>query len=381
MKKLIYSLIILQLLVFSSCGEKKTEDAGSAENQVLNNLITITQEQFNNSEMVLGSITEKPFPVTIKANGMIDVPPENRAVVSASMGGYIKNTPLIIGDKVTKGQRLVTIENPEFITLQQSYMEVKQELTYLNAEYERQQKLKEENITSQKSLLKAESEFKTANARYSGLKKQLTMLNISPAQVEQGNISSVVSIYSPISGSITQMNVTRGTYVSPASSILEIIDSEHMHLELSVFEKDIMVIKKGQKISFRIPEASSKTFAAEVHLIGTTIDDNRTIKVHGHLKDEETNFLTGMFVAAQITSSSTLAKSLPSEAVVEQSGSFFVLKLESQQNSDFEFKKVVITPGLSNDGFTAVEFSDVNDATGQFLTSGAFHIITEETDE
>jgi len=381
MKKLIYSLIILQLIVFSSCGEKKIEDAGSAENEVLNDLITITKEQFNNSEMALGSITEKPFPVTIQANGMIDVPPENRAVVSASMGGYIKNTPLIIGDKVTKGQRLVTIENPEFVTLQQSYMEVKQELTYLSAEYERQQKLKEENITSQKSSLKAESEFKTANARHNGLKKQLTMLNISPAQVEQGNISSLVSIYSPINGSITQMNVTRGTYVSPASPILEIIDSDHMHLELSVFEKDIMAIKKGQKISFRIPEASDNTFAAEVHLIGTTINENRTIKVHGHLEDEEANFLTGMFVDAEIAVSSTLTKSLPSEAIVEQGENFYVLKLENQGSSGFEFKKIEVIPGLSNDGFTAIEFSNAEEVTGQFLTTGAFPILMEETEE
>lgn len=381
MKKLIYTLIILQVLAFSSCGEKKTEETGSVENHVLNNHITISQEQFDTSKMVLGRIVEKPFPVTIQANGMIDVPPENRAVVSASMGGYIKQTPLIIGDKVTKGQQLVTIENPEFVTLQQSYMEVRQELTYLSAEYERQQKLKEENITSQKSFLKAESEFKTANARYNGLKKQLTMLNISPAQVEQGNIGSVTTIYSPINGSITQMNVTRGTYVSPASPILEIIDNDHMHLELSVFEKDIMDVKKGQPISFRIPEASEKIFAAEVHLIGSTIDENRTIKVHGHLKDEETNFLTGMFVDAQITSSSTLKKSLPTEAIVEQGGGFYLLKLENQQNSSFEFKKVAVTPGLDNEGFTAIELSNLNEATGQFLTTGAFHILTEEARE
>ncbi len=297
------------------------------------------------------------------------------------MGGYIKQTPLIIGDTVKKGQQLVTIENPEFVSLQQQYMEVKQELTYLSAEYERQQRLKEENITSQKSLLKAESDYKTANARYNGLKKQLTMLNISPTQVEQGNISSVATIFAPISGSITQMNVTRGTYVSPASSILEIINNDHIHLELSVFEKDIMDIKKGQPIKFRIPEASEKTFEAEVHLIGTSIDENRTMKVHGHLKDEETNFLTGMFVDAQITSSSTLAKSLPSEAIVEQNGNFYLLKLENHHESSFEFKKIAIKPGLSSEGYTAVEFSNAKDSTGHFLTSGAFHIMMEETDE
>lgn len=61
------------------------------------------------------------------------------------------------------------------------------------------------------------------------------------------------------------MNVTKGSYVSPATSILEIIDNEHVHLELSVFEKDIMVVKKGQEIDFKIPEASEEIFKAYVN--------------------------------------------------------------------------------------------------------------------
>ena len=71
------------------------------------------------------------------------------------MGGYIKKTPLLIGDVVKKGQLLVTIENPDFITLQQEYMEVKQQLVYLASEYDRQKTMREENITSQKSFSKS----------------------------------------------------------------------------------------------------------------------------------------------------------------------------------------------------------------------------------
>lgn len=378
MKKAIYSLLLVQVLLLSSCGEKKNTETSSAETEDSDGGITITKEQFNNSGMILGSLEEKPFSVTIQTNGMIDVPPENRAVVSATMGGYIKKTPLLIGDAVKKGQMLVTIENPEFITLQQNYMEVKQQLVYLQSEYDRQKTLREENITSQKSFLKAESEFKTANARYNGLKKQLTMLNISPVQVEKGNISSTATIFAPISGSITKMNVTRGTYVSPASPILEIIDNDHIHLELSVFEKNIMKIKKGQPIRFHIPEASEETFEAEVYLIGTSIGENRTIKVHGHLHDEEeNNFLTGMFVDAGIIIENTTAKAIRSEAVVEQEGKFYVLRTTATMDTGYMFEQLEVQTGNTADGFTeiinAAAFSD----SDTFLTKGAFDVLGE----
>ena len=377
MKKVIYSLLLAQIILLFSCGDKKTAETATAETENTDNSITITKEQFQNSGMVLGSLEEKAFPITVQANGMIDVPPENRAVVSATMGGYIKKTPLLIGDIVKKGQLLVSIENPQFVTLQQDYMEVKQQLTYLKAEYERQQTLKAEKITSQKSFLKAESEFKTANARYNGLKKQLTMLHISPIQVEKGNITSTANIYAPINGSITQMNVTKGTYVSPASPILEIIDNDHIHIELSVFEKDIMKIKKGQTIRFRIPEASEETFEAEVHLIGASIGENRTIKVHGHLKNEEKTFLTGMFVDAEIVTETTTAKALPSEGIVEQDGKFYVLKTISTMDSKSSYETMEVLTGKTIDSFTEIKniasFSD----SDTFLTKGAFDVLGE----
>ena len=378
MKNVIYSILIAQVMLLISCGEQKNTETSPAQTEAADGSINITKEQFNKSSMALGGLEEKPFPVTIQTNGMIDVPPENRAVVSATMGGYIEKTPLLIGNSVKKGQLLVTIENPEFIALQQEYMEVQQQLNYLKAEYTRQQTLREENITSQKSFLKAESDFKTTNARYNGLKKQLTMLNISPAQVEAGNISSIASIYAPINGSITQMNVTKGTYVSPASPILEIIDNDHIHLELSVFEKDIMKIKKGQQIRFRIPEASDEVFEAEVYLIGTSIGDNRTIKIHGHLREEgENNFLTGMFVDAGIVTENTTAMGLPSEAIVALEGKFYVLRTTATEDTGYTFETLEVQPGNTVDNFTEIINAEAFLESDTFLTKGAFDVLGE----
>ncbi len=380
MKPNIYKILLISVVfALMSCEEKKTPtEAMVQDKELIEEQITVTQSQFDQSNMVLGSFEEKSFPKIVRANGMIDVPPENRAVVSASMGGYIKTTPLLVGDHVRKGQVLVTITNPEFITLQQGYMEVNEQLTYLKAEYERQLTMKNENITSQKSFLKAESEYKTAVARHKGLDKQLRMLNISPSQVQAGMITSEVSIYAPISGSITKMNVTKGSYVSPATEILEIIDNDHIHLELSVFEKDIMKIKKGQEIDFRIPEASSELYKAEVHLVGTSIGANRTIKVHGHLEDDSShNFLIGMFVDANIITESTLTKALPSEALVELDDVNHVLVLDKKDGDTYYFYQQEVIVKESYDGFSIIEIRDNFKPNTQFLTKGAFNLLGE----
>jgi cobalt-zinc-cadmium efflux system membrane fusion protein len=370
----IYPLIILTLVL--GCKDKEAEATDEGEKSSLQ--ITVSREQFESGKLMLGRIEEREFPETVQATGIIEVPPQNKAVVSAFIGGYIKDTPLLIGDEVKKGQLLLTIENPEFVTLQQSYLETRQQLTFLQAEYERQKQLIAENISSQKSFLKAESDYRGKLALYNGLKQKLRMLNFSIEKVEEGDIRSVASMYAPIFGSITKMNVTKGMYVSPSDEILEITDNDHIHLELSVFEKDIMKLRKGQTILFTIPEASEEVFEAEVYLIGTNIEKNRTIKVHGHLIDEDKHtFLTGMFVDSRIVTSSSLKKALPSVALAEIDDTFFILKLISENDAAYVFEKIKVTPGEEFDGFRALESFESSDGEARFLIKGAFPLLTE----
>lgn len=378
MKSYIYYFLTLVLSAgVTGCGEKSSTNETSADTEI-SSFIKVTQAQYDQLGMEMGTIEEKSFPVRVSVNGMIDVPPENRAMVNATMGGYIKTTPFLIGDKVSIGQTLVTLENPEFVSLQQQYLEVNEQLSFLKAEYERHTIMSEENITSQKNFLKSESDYKSALARHSGLQKQLQMLNISPEQVKNGTIVSTVSIKAPISGSITKVNVTKGSYVSPATAIMEIINNDHVHLELSVFEKDIMKVKKGQKITFRIPEASGDTFHAEVYLVGTSIDENRTIKVHGHLEDEgKEKFLTGMFVEANIITDNVQEKALPSNAIVTIDNIPNVLIFEKKEGDTYYFSQKEVSVDEELDGFSVIKEANSFAPNTQFLTKGTYNLIGE----
>ena len=375
MKSIIYKyiIVVLALSVFG-CGNDKNKAADS-EQKAIDQRLRITKEQFHKNNMSLGNITEEVFPITIKANGVIDVPPENKAIVNSITGGYIKTVPFLVGDIVRKGQVLVTLENPEFVGMQQEYMEVKEQLNYLKSEYERQKTMYNENVISEKKYLMAESQYKSANAKYNGLRKQLSMLNINPLSVEKGDITSIVNIYAPISGSITRVNVSRGAYVSPTTSILEIIDNDHVHIELSVFEKHIMKVKKDQDIHFSIPEVSDEIFEAKVHLVGAAIEENRIIKVHGHPLDESKTFFTGMFVNAEIIIDQNTVKVLPETAIVEDEGSHYILILNEENDTDYYFDQVKVKVGHTVNGFTEIMSTPVSVETSKVLINGVFGLI------
>jgi len=345
-----YLHIIIFALLITACGKEKNNVLEVTPTEEVHEDITVTQAQFKSENMAFGSIEEFDFNEGIKVNGMIDVPPQNKSSISTFIGGYVTKTPLLIGSEVKKGQLLVTLENPEYVEIQQNYLEVAEQLNYLKSEFNRQKTLFDEQITSEKNYLKAESTYKSNLAHYNGLRKKLQMMHINPQRVEQGTISSSINLYAPIDGFVTKVNVSNGTYVSPSDVILEIVDTHHVHLELSVFEKDIMAIKKGQKIRFQIPEASDQTFNADVHLVGTTIDgESRRVQVHGHIDNDEDHFIVGMFVDAEIITDSTKRVGLPKEAIISLEEANYVLVLKTKKNNEFHLEKVKVTIGKATE--------------------------------
>lgn len=374
---MIKTLLVLVILILNACGRsEKSAPSASGDGIVQNDLIRVTASQFDQGGMKLGKLREIVFNDEIQVTGKIDVPPQNKAVVSIPLGGYVTNTTLLIGDRVKKGQVLLTLENPEFIRLQQNYLETKEKLSYLKAEYERHQTLYQENITSEKNFLKAESEYKTNMARYNGLKQQLGLLHISSEQVDAGNITAQTYLYAPIDGSISKMNITKGAYISPATEILEIINTDHIHLELSVFEKDILPLKEGQSIVFSTPEASDKLHRGNVHRIGSSIDENRRVLVHGHIEEtSEFNFISGMFVNAEIIINARSQSALPETAVVEAAERNFVLKLMSKTENEYVFKPLEVEVYDTESGFVAIGPDELVNPQDEFLTAGGFALI------
>ncbi|MFV8367477.1 efflux RND transporter periplasmic adaptor subunit [Flavobacterium sp. XS1P27] len=370
MKKSLY-IIALSLVLFS-CKESKTEEVEQKDN----GLTTVTSAQFKSSGMEIASPTEQDFDVTVKASGKIDVPPQNRAKVNTFMGGYVKSTTLLVGNKVTKGQALLTLQNTEFLDIQKEYMEVAEQLNFLKSEYDRQKTLYDEKITSQKNYLKAESEYRRAKAMHQSLRAKLVLLNINPRNVEKGILTSTITIFSPITGDIVIMNANVGMYVAPSDVILEIVDTDHLHLELAIFEKDILNVKIGQKIHFKVPEASKDVFNAEVHLVGKSIEGNdRTINIHGHLDDAiKQKLLTGMFVEAGIIIDSKKALAIPSEALVTENNKNFVLLLDNDKNG-YSFKKVSVTIGEKSENFVEILPNTLINSSSRILTKGVFDLV------
>ena len=230
-------LLLIVSIILVSCNSKNKEtnilEEGAKVSE--NNIIKVTETQFQSSNMELGTITKQEFTTIVKANGVFDVPPENKALISAYFAGYVKNISLLPGDIVKKGQPLFTLENPEYVQIQQDFLEAKSKLNYLKSDYERQKTLIADNITSQKNFLKSESEFKVTQAQYQSLHKRLSLMNINANTLTGESISSTIVVTAPISGIVTSIEASKGMFLNPSDVALTITNTDHLHLELKIF--------------------------------------------------------------------------------------------------------------------------------------------------
>jgi cobalt-zinc-cadmium efflux system membrane fusion protein len=278
-----------------------------------------------------------------------------------------------VGEKVTKGQLLLTLENPTFIEIQQDFLETYETLNFLKSEYTRQKTLFDEKITSEKNYLKAESEYKKALAHFNGLAQKLSLLNINTSKVKEGVFTSTIPVYAPITGTVSKVNASVGKYMNESDVMVEIINNEHKHIELVIFEKDVLSVKENQKIKFNLPENSSEIYFGEVYLIGTAIDEtNRTVKVHGHLNEEKESFLVGMFVEAEIVTDEVEKLALPIEAVLEENNQSFIMVLSSKENDMYYFEKTPVKTGLIDENWVEILNTETNLQNKEVLISGAF---------
>lgn len=372
--------LFVAVLTIVSCSSKNSDAIEIAAETPDETAYTLSETQFQSSGMELGKMEVKAFHDVVKANGMFGVPPKSLASVSSYYGGTVKNIELLPGERVKKGQTLFTLENPDFVQMQQDYLEAKGQLTYLKSDYERQKNLAQDNVTSQKSFLKAESDYVVTKVKVEAIGKKLALMNINPNTLTLENLQSTINIISPIDGYVTKVNVTRGSSLNPAQAAIALVNTDHLHIELNIFEKDLPRIHVGQVIHFRIQEDTGQDYEATVYLINKTIDpENRTIGIHGHLVDENLTdrFTPGMYVEATIFTTSESKAALPREAVVEWDSKFYVLVLENSTNNARTFAMKEVKPGNGNNDFIEILNAQDFNVDAEFLTKGAFNLIKD----
>ena len=202
---------------------------------------------------------------------------------------------------VKKGDVIAVLDNPEFINLQQSYLDATAQLEFLEKEYQRQQNLVAQDAASEKQFQQSKADFLSVKSKSEALAAQLSLLGVDVNDLQTNGMITRMEIQAPLSGSITTTNVNIGKYLNPGDPICDIIDNSHLLIQLTAYEKDIRSLHVGNRLEFRVNGMGEENFEAEIISINQKVDnENRSIKVFARPLETRSDFCAGMYVNAKI---------------------------------------------------------------------------------
>ena len=374
------SLIVLGLLTLSCSRENKPVSGSRPAELLPEDIVELREDQIKLANIELGVVEMQSLGSILKVNGIISVAPQNFATVCMPLGGFIKNTSLLPGNAVSKGQTLAVIDNQDFIDIQQSYLEAKNKLAFAEADFKRHTDLYKDDVYSEQNVQQVTVEYKNLKALVKSLEQKLILIGIKPDQLREDNISSTVSLVSPINGFLKAVNVNIGKYVNPTEVLFEIVNNDKLFLELTLFEKDADKVITGQKVKFYINNESDE-HEALITQTGKSVGADKTFRVYATVSSNCKNLLPGMYVNALISESDLKVTALPSDAVVSFDDKDYVFAFEKDKEelgkSFTEYRMIEVKRGVSGSGYTEVKLPEgFNASAVRFVTKGAYSLLS-----
>ena len=234
-------------------------------------------------------------------NGILVLPPQSRATVTLTMGGSIRSTTLLPGAYVKQGTVLATLENPEFIALQQSYLDSHAQYEFLRTEFLRQQTLAREEASSQKHFQQSKAEYLSMRSRMDAAAAQLALLGVDTTRLLAGGIIPYLDIKAPISGYAADVKMNIGRHFAVGEPLCEIVNKSDMMLRLTAYEKDLANLRAGDRDEFRVNGIEGETFHGVITMVGQQVNnENRSIDVYVRIEGQNPQFRPGMYAMARI---------------------------------------------------------------------------------
>lgn len=297
MKKIIFPVAVLLMASCNSADNKQTGIASEEQSADTSTVVTGNPDTVSVDAMTSATAIANPSAF----NGTLVIPPQYFATVTLSMGGIVKELSVLPGSYVRKGIVLGTLENPDFIDLQQSYLDSRAQLEYLEAEYQRQQTLSREAVASQKKFQQAKADYLSMKSRLQAAEAQLRLLGINAETLSAGGIRPYIEVKAPVNGYISNVQANLGKYLNAGDPLCDVIDKSQTMVRLVAYEKDLEGMKVGSRVQFRVNGLGKVTFHATLVSIGQQVDDsNRSIELYAKVLDSSPLFRPGMYVSARM---------------------------------------------------------------------------------
>jgi cobalt-zinc-cadmium efflux system membrane fusion protein len=307
----------------------------------------------------LGNVAEYTFPLQREAVGNIDFNEDMATQVFPPYQGRIVQLFAKLGDSVSKGQTLFTIESPDLIQAEATLIAAAGVLDLTTKALTRAQQLRDVQGIADKDFEQATSDQQSAEGALRAARNGVAVFGKSQSQIDRlvqtRTIDPYLVVLSPVSGRVTARSAAPGVFVQPGNTPAPycVADISRIWLNASVTESDMPVVRKGQQIRVSVMAFPQRIFAGQISTVGSTVDPqlHRGL-VRAEIEDPKHELLPGMFASFVIVTGDPVnAPAVPLDGVVREGDGSMTVWVTSDGH---HFTQRTVKLGLQSGGFDQV---------------------------
>lgn len=356
---------------------KHNRQQSHAANTAVGGVVALSEDEAAAVELSTAPVECRPVSHTLDAMGKVLGDPALMAIVSYPFPARISETHVSVGDWVTAGQPMVTLQSEEVGVAMAEFYEAQAGLELAQANHERARILHERGVGAKKDLLSGEADLKVAVAQLESAEKKLHLLGFSEAQLneieETHRVNPEITLFAPISGKAARLDAVRGTMVDQSHEILLILDPTHLVVDAEVYERDIAAVHVDQDVEITVPAFPNVPFKGRISYVGDVLNDaTRTITVRTKLANTQGKLKPGMFANVRIELDRRAdGLVVPTSAVIHDIDDYHLVFVVNA--GSYEARRVGV--GLEVDGM--VEILSGVAAGEEVVTQGAYQLMAK----
>ncbi len=309
--------------------------------------------------ITVGVVAEHAFTLEREAVGNIDFNEDLSAQVFPPYQGRIAKLYAKIGDNVTRGQALLTIESPDLIQAESTLIAAAGVLDLTSHALQRAQQLFEVQGLAEKDLQQATSDQQSAEGALKAARDAVAVFGKSTVEIDRMVKSRTIDPYlvvpSPITGRVTARAAAPGDFVQPGTlpAPYSVADISHIWLNASVTESDMPLVRKGAHVRVSVMALPDRIFEGEISTVGATVDPqlHRGL-VRAEVGDPKHELLPGMFATFTIeTGQPVTVAAIPADGVVREGDGTMTVWATTDRH---HFAKRVVKLGMQQAGYDQI---------------------------
>ena len=258
-------------------------------------------------------------PEIVTAPGEVALDLKQVAKISSRIEGQVDRIHVQLGDRVRRGQPLVAIESLRLDELVQEYLVTKSQVDVAESGYRRTEKLRADEIVTERRLVEERGHYLEAQARYQHVREKLMTMGMTGKELralEQGSHQEghLYTLTSPIAGTVVMQNVVRGQGVSPGNELFEVVDTSRVWVFANLPIEQARKFKEGD-VGTILPKGGEPVTAPLTYLAPVADETTRTIRVRFEVANQQYRLRPREYVNVQLAIASPPTLAIPVSAV------------------------------------------------------------------